>query len=164
MIDLLSNDAGLAIFEEIQKAGFGDCEWILTEINGLKLIPISIHFPGIYTISEIAIAYHNKREVEKAIEVFKVIMDKDPYRLDNLDIYSNLLFVREQKTEMANLAHKAVEINKYRPETCCIIGNYYSIRREHQKAILQFQRALRLNPAYLTAWWVNIAYKLMTEF
>lgn len=79
-------------------------------------------------------------------------MDKDPYRLDNLDIYSNLLFVREQKTEMANLAHKAVEINKYRPETCCIIGNYYSIRREHQKAILQFQRALRLNPAYLTAW------------
>lgn len=26
MIDLLSNDAGLAIFEEIQKAGFGDCE------------------------------------------------------------------------------------------------------------------------------------------
>lgn len=79
-------------------------------------------------------------------------MAKDPYRLDNLDIFSNLLFVREQKTEMANLAHKAVEINKYRPETCCIIGNYYSIRREHQKAILHFQRALRLNPAYLTAW------------
>lgn len=27
------------------------------------------------------------------------------------------------KKEMASLAHKAVEINKYRPETCCVIGN-----------------------------------------
>lgn len=67
-------------------------------------------------------------------------------------MYSNLLFVREQKTEMAHLAHKAVEINKYRPETCCVIGNYYSIRGEHQKAILYFQRALKLNPKYLSAW------------
>ncbi|CRL01320.1 CLUMA_CG014394, isoform A [Clunio marinus] len=58
----------------------------------------------------------------------------------------------EQKTEMAHLAHKAVEINKYRPETCCVIGNYYSIRGEHQKAILYFQRALKLNPKYLSAW------------
>lgn len=53
---------------------------------------------------------------------------------------------------MAHLAHKAVEINKYRPETCCVIGNYYSIRGEHQKAILYFQRALKLNPKYLSAW------------
>lgn len=131
MIEVLVNDTGIGIFEDIQQSGFGDC---------------------IFTTSQIAIAYHNKRDVDKAIDIFKTIIAKDPYRLEQLDMYSNLLFVREQKTEMANLAHKAVEINKYRPETCCVIGNYYSIRGEHQKAILQFQRALRLNPAYLTAW------------
>jgi anaphase-promoting complex subunit 8 len=69
-----------------------------------------------------AIAYHNKRDVEKAIDIFKHLQIVDPYRLDNLDIYSNLLFVKEMKKEMAFLAHKAVEINKYRPETCCVVG------------------------------------------
>lgn len=33
-----------------------------------------------------------------------------------------------------------------------ILANYYSIRQEHQKAILYFQRALRLNPHFLSAW------------
>lgn len=31
-------------------------------------------------------------------------------------------------------------------------GNYYSIRREHEKAILYFRRALKLDRAYLSAW------------
>jgi anaphase-promoting complex subunit 8 len=131
LIEIFVNETGITMFEEIQQAGFSKC---------------------LYTTSQIAIAHHNKRDVGKAIEIFQEILAADPYRLENLDMYSNLLFVREQKTEMAQLAHKAVEINKYRPETCCVIGNYYSIRGEHQKAILYFQRALKLNPKYLSAW------------
>ena len=131
LIEIFVNESGISLFEEIQLAGFGKC---------------------LYTTSQIAIAHHNKRDVDKAIEIFQQILAADPYRLENLDMYSNLLFVREQKTEMAHLAHKAVDINKYRPETCCVIGNYYSIRGEHQKAILYFQRALKLNPKYLSAW------------
>ena len=33
-----------------------------------------------------------------------------------------------------------------------ILGNYYSIRADHQKAVIYFQRALKLNPKYLSAW------------
>lgn len=91
-------------------------------------------------------------DVERAIEIFDELQRQDPFRLDNLDMYSNLLFVKEMRVEMAQLAHKVIAINKYRPETCCVIGNYYSIRTEHQKAILYFQRALKLNPKYLSAW------------
>jgi len=36
---------------------------------------------------------------------------------------------------------------------CTVVtGNYYSLRSEHQKAVLYFQRALKLNPHYLSAW------------
>lgn len=31
-------------------------------------------------------------------------------------------------------------------------GNYYSLRSEHQKAVVYFQRALSLDPQYLSAW------------
>lgn len=63
-------------------------------------------------------------DVDKAIEIFQALQEADPYRLDNMDTYSNLLFVKELKTEMAQLAHKVEGINKYRPETCCVIGKF----------------------------------------
>lgn len=130
-IELYLNNEGLKQYEYLKAAGFQNC---------------------IYITSQMALAYHNKREVDKAIEVFQSIQELDPYRLDNLDTYSNLLFVKELKTEMASLAQKALSISKYRPETCCIIGNYYSIRCDHHKAISYFQRSLKLNPQYLAAW------------
>ena len=56
------------------------------------------------------------------------------------------------RPQLAHLAHAVVQIDKYRVETCCIIGNYYSKRGDHQKSVMYFQRALRLNPNYISAW------------
>lgn len=65
-------------------------------------------------------------DVDNAIEIFKRILEEDPYCLDNMDTYSNLLYVKEMKIELAYLAHKATEIDKYRLETCCIVGELMS--------------------------------------
>ena len=92
------------------------------------------------------------REVDQAVMYFKQLSEIDPYRLDNLDTYSNLLYVKEQRVELAYLAHKTAQIDKYRTETCCVIGNYYSLKSVHEKAVQYFQRALKLNPSYLSAW------------
>ncbi|KAK0080629.1 hypothetical protein PV325_013642 [Microctonus aethiopoides] len=89
---------------------------------------------------------------ENAIETFEKIIKDDPYCLDNMDTYSNLLYVKEMRVELAYLAHRATIIDKYRLETCCIVGNYYSLRGDHQKAVMYFHRALKLNPKYLSAW------------
>ncbi|KAK3921067.1 Cell division cycle protein 23-like protein [Frankliniella fusca] len=105
-----------------------------------------------YITAQTAIASHNRREVDSAIATFRHLHKEDPYRLDNLDVYSNLLYVKELRVELSQLAHHVCEVDKYRVETCCVIGNYYSLRSEHQKAVLYFQRALKLNPQYLSAW------------
>lgn len=105
-----------------------------------------------YIQAQLAICYHNQRIVDRAISEFAALQAADPYRLDNLDIYSNLLYIKEEKVLLSHLAHRACEIDKYRVETCCIIGNLYSLRAEHQKAVVYFQRALKINPQYLSAW------------
>ncbi|XP_046385821.1 cell division cycle protein 23 homolog isoform X2 [Ischnura elegans] len=105
-----------------------------------------------YITAQTAIAHHNQRDVDQAIALFQKLQKCDPYRLDNLDTYSNLLYVKELKVELANLAHHATQIDEYRAETCCVIGNLYSLRAEHQKAVLYFTRALKLNPYFLSAW------------
>ncbi|CAH0556433.1 unnamed protein product [Brassicogethes aeneus] len=105
-----------------------------------------------YLMAQIALGHHNRRELNEAITMFQKILSVDPYRLDNLDTYSNLLYVQEMKTQLADLAHKVVIIDKYRVETCCVIGNYYSLRSDHPNAVLYFRRALKLNPQFLSAW------------
>jgi anaphase-promoting complex subunit 8 len=62
-----------------------------------------------------------------------------------MDTYSNILYVKECKAELSFLAHSAIKNDKYRAETCCIVGNYYSLKSEHEKAVRYFKRALRLN-------------------
>lgn len=69
-------------------------------------------------------------DVDTAIETFKRIIEEDPYCLDNMDTYSNLLYVKEMKVELAYLAHRATEIDKYRLETCCIVGELMSLFRK----------------------------------
>ena len=51
-----------------------------------------------------------------------------------MDTYSNILYVKEQFAALSHLAHRAAAAVKYRPETCCIIGNYYSLKGQHEKA------------------------------
>ena len=50
---------------------------------------------------------------------------------------------------MEDLVNRTNMIDKYRTETCCVIGNYYSLRFEQM--FTSRQRALKLNPGYLSA-------------
>ena len=105
-----------------------------------------------YLQSQLAVAHNNMRDYETALAYFDICSDRDPYRLDQMDVYSNILYVKENKVALSTLAHRAVKLDKYRPETCCIVGNYYSLKAQHEKAVQYFQRALKLDRTYLSAW------------
>eukprot|EP00967_Tisochrysis_lutea_P014103 scaffold15831_cov23-Tisochrysis_lutea.AAC.1 len=48
--------------------------------------------------------------------------------LAGLDVYSNILFVKEAAAPLSALAHRVVSTDKYRAETCAVVGNYYSLK------------------------------------
>jgi anaphase-promoting complex subunit 8 len=72
--------------------------------------------------------------------------------LDHIDTFSNILYVKNEQAALSFLAHDSIKIEQYCPETCCVVGNYYSLKGQHQKAISYFQKALKLDPYYLSAW------------
>ncbi|CAH1240116.1 CDC23 [Branchiostoma lanceolatum] len=121
----------------------------LTQLQGLADKGFSL---STWVKAQTANAYHNMRQVEPAVDLLKQLHAEDPYRLDNMDTLSNLLYVKEMRAELSHLAHSVCQVDKFRVETCCVIGNYYSLRGQHEKAVLYFQRALKLNPNYLSAW------------
>ena len=99
-----------------------------------------------------AVALTNLREHWLAKEVFAAARAQWPMYLDGMDEYSNALYVHEDTSGLCQLARDAVLIDRYRPETCCIIGNYHSLCGDHVQAVLHFRRALRLNPRYGATW------------
>jgi anaphase-promoting complex subunit 8 len=102
--------------------------------------------------TQLAVVHYHLRELEQALMWFKESSADDRYSLDHKDVYSNILYVKEDRVALSHLAHEAVVIDKYRPETCCIVGNYYSLKQQRQKAVLYFQRALKLDRSYTSAW------------
>lgn len=53
---------------------------------------------------------------------FDRILELDPYRIDDIDIFSNILYVAENRTKLSKLAHHFLAIDKDRPEVCCLVG------------------------------------------
>lgn len=99
-----------------------------------------------------ALLHYHSKDFDEAERIFSDLLITDPYRLDKLDHYSNILYVMEMRPKLAFLAQTATATDKFRPETCCVVGNYFSLKSEHEKAVMYFRRALTLDRDFLSAW------------
>ncbi|OCK82167.1 cell division cycle protein-like protein 23 [Lepidopterella palustris CBS 459.81] len=99
-----------------------------------------------------ALLFHHTKDFDEAESIFSGLLQSDPHRIDSLDNYSNILYVMGLRPKLAFLAQLATATDKFRPETCCVVGNYYSLKSEHEKAVMYFRRALTLDRNFLSAW------------
>jgi anaphase-promoting complex subunit 8 len=114
---------------------------------------VSEVFPSCsYVRAQVAKCLYNLRQFQQAQDLLEETAAGDPHRVDDVDILSNIYYVSNARAALAVLAHRVLKLDKFRPEVCCVIGNYYSLRGEHEKAVCYFRRALRLNRSYLAAW------------
>ncbi|KAK2051398.1 tetratricopeptide [Colletotrichum caudatum] len=97
------------------------------------------------------LSYHSK-DLVAAEQNFSRLLSLHPHRLDSLDHYSNILYVMNLRPKLAFLAHLCSSIDKFRPESCVVVGNYYSLLSMHEKAVQYFRRALTLDRSCLSAW------------
>ncbi|RLV89283.1 Anaphase-promoting complex subunit 8 [Spathaspora sp. JA1] len=102
-------------------------------------------------IQQFLISYHNL-DYYIAEHIFDEILIQDPLRLDDLHTFSNMLYVMEKRSKLTYLAHFANSIDKFRPETCCILANYHSMKSQHEMAIMYYKRALLLDKNCLSAY------------
>lgn len=97
------------------------------------------------------LSYHAK-DLVAAEQNFSKLLSMYPHRLESLDHYSNILYVMNSRPKLAFLAHLCSSVDKFRPESCVVIGNYYSLLSLHEKAVQYFRRALTLDRSCLSAW------------
>ncbi|ORX56834.1 anaphase-promoting complex subunit 8-like protein [Hesseltinella vesiculosa] len=105
-----------------------------------------------YIKAQWAICMYDNQEYYESEILFDDLRRTNPYRLEDMDVFSNLLYLKDSMEKLSVLAHQCERIDKYRPETCCIIANYYSIKREISVSIEYFKRAIKLNRSYHWVW------------
>ena len=113
---------------------------------------LSIFPRSAFLTQQKALLLYHARDYDGAASVFEDLVRRFPHRLDAMEIYSNLLFVMNNRPRLATLAAMASDTDKFRPETNCILGNYYSLIGEHEKSVLHFRRALALDRNCQEAW------------
>lgn len=134
----------LAVFKEFG----GDFDKYIEELGEIMKV-----FPNFsFLRAQHALINYKYMDYANAEIVFDELVTMDPYRLDDLDTYSNVLYVLQKPYKLAYLAQYAANVDIYRPETCCIIANYFSSKQQHEKSILYFRRALMLDKSYTHAW------------
>lgn len=84
--------------------------------------------------------------------LFSKVLALDPRYLDFFDHYSNVLYNLGSHNRLAFVAQLASSVDSHRPETCLVIGNYYSLSSRPEAAITSFRRALVLDRSCSAAW------------
>lgn len=68
-------------------------------------------------------------DFDRAEKAFDAVRKLDPFRLDEIEIYSNMLYVMNKKAKLGKMAHEYAQIDKNRAEVCCLIGGLKNVHR-----------------------------------
>ncbi|KAF5344021.1 hypothetical protein D9758_012893 [Tetrapyrgos nigripes] len=110
-------------------------------------------FPkSLWVMSHRARALYGLSHIEEAEDQFETLLELDPDHIDDIDIYSYILYTTEQTKKLTLLAEMCMKKDKNRPEVCCVVGIHYSLLGEHEKAIKYFRRATQLDRTFINAW------------
>lgn len=91
----------------------------------------------------------NYAEAEKYFKRLRVIA---PTRLEDMEVYSTVLWHLKKETELSFLAHEMIDSVWDSPEAWCALGNAWSLAYDHEQALRCFKRATQLDPKFAYAY------------
>ncbi|PKC75688.1 TPR-like protein [Rhizophagus irregularis] len=119
-------------------------------IDALTNLPKSQYYTG-WVQSHIGKAYFEMVDYPMAERFFQKARQLEPYRLEDMEIFSTTLWHLRKDTVLSTLAHELVEFERLSPQAWCAVGNCFSRQQEHDLALKCFQRAIQLDPKFTYA-------------
>ena len=69
-------------------------------------------FKSSWVVAKTIHARYHTRKFADAQSLCEDLLKQDPYRLDDMDVYSHILYVKEARSELSRLAHLSTKIDK----------------------------------------------------
>jgi len=93
-------------------------------------------------------AYFEMAEYQNAQRCLELMQGVEPDRMKGLDLLSTVLWQLKKEVELAHLAQRTVDFDRLSPEAWCVVGNCFSLQKEHETALVFFGRSLQLDPSF----------------
>lgn len=136
-----------------------ECEKAIEHFSNVPLH----HYESSWVKSMIALAHHEMREYESAAQVFQEIHEREPHRLQYMEIYSTDLWHLQKDVALSALAQDLMAQDKTSPITWCVAGNCFSAHKEHETAIKFFFRAIQVDEEFAYSYALLGHELVMTE-
>lgn len=91
----------------------------------------------------------NYPEAEKYFRRLRILA---PTRLEDMEVYSTILWHLKSETDLSFLAHELVDSAWHSPQAWCALGNAWSLARDPEQALKCFKRATQLDPKFAYAY------------
>ncbi|KAJ5151166.1 anaphase-promoting complex subunit cdc27 [Penicillium canariense] len=104
-----------------------------------------------WVLAQLGRAYFEQAMYGEAAKYFSRVQTLAPSRIEDMEIYSTVLWHLKNDVELAYLAHQLLEADRLSPQAWCAIGNSFSHQRDHDQALKCFKRATMLDPEFAYA-------------
>ncbi|KAI0969407.1 tetratricopeptide [Xylaria arbuscula] len=104
-----------------------------------------------WVLSQMGRAYYEQASYAEAEKYYRQLRLIAPTRLEDMEIFSTILWHLKRETDLSFLAHELVDSSWHSPQAWCALGNAWSLAREPEQALRCFKRATQLNPKFAYA-------------
>ncbi|KAF2482847.1 hypothetical protein BDY17DRAFT_299258 [Neohortaea acidophila] len=103
-------------------------------------------------LAQLGKAHYEGADYKSAEECFARVLKLQPSRVEDMDVYSTVLWHLKRETALTFLCHHLSETDHAAPERWVAVGNAFSLSREHDQAIAAFKRATQVDDTFAYAW------------
>jgi len=104
-----------------------------------------------WVLAQMGRAYYEQAAYADAETYYRRIRSMAPTRLEDMEVYSTVLWHLKREADLSFLAHELIDADWHSPYAWCALGNAWSLAREHEQALRCFKRATQLNPKFAYA-------------
>ncbi|KAM7505835.1 hypothetical protein LguiB_004739 [Lonicera macranthoides] len=109
------------------------------------------HYNTSWVLSQVGKAHFELVDYLEAERAFSHAHLVSPYSLEGMDIYSTVLYHLKEDMKLSYLAQELISTDRLAPQSWCAMGNCYSLQKDHETALKNFQRAVQLNSRFAYA-------------
>ncbi|WOK95310.1 cell division cycle protein [Canna indica] len=104
-----------------------------------------------WVLSQVGRAQFELVDYLEADRFFDLARRVSPCILEGMDIYSTVLYHLKEEMKLSYLAQELISVDRLSPQAWCALGNCYSLQKDHETALKNFQRAVHLDSRFVYA-------------
>lgn len=106
------------------------------------------HYQTGWVLHQVGRAYFAMADYQNAIRVLQVMEQVEPHRMAGLEVLSTALWQTKREVELSHLAQRVTDFDRLSAEVWCVVGNCFSLQKEHETALTFFRRSVQLDPSF----------------